>query len=139
MIVVDTDVASELMKRAPASAVVDWVHAQSGTELYTTSITSAEIRYGIERLPVGHRKALLRRTADQVFGAFQDKVLPFDDTAAMHYAVIVADRDDAGLPIDGFDAQIASICRAHSATLATRNLKDFQGTGIGLVDPWQQM
>jgi predicted nucleic acid-binding protein len=71
-----------------------------------------------------------------VFAAFEERVLPFDAKAAMRYAMIVSDRDRAGLPIDGFDAQIASICRGHRAALATRNSNDFQGTGTDVIDPW---
>jgi len=137
VIVVDTNVASELMRPSPATAVRDWVRARGGHELYTTSITMAEIHYGIERLPDGRRKELLRTTAEDVFAAFEDQVLPFDVTAAGAYASFVSGRDSIGLPIDGFDAQIASICRTHSAALATRNVTDFQGTGITVIDPWQ--
>lgn len=137
MIVVDTSVVSELMKPAPSAAVADWVRARTGNELYTTSITLAEILYGIARLPDGRRKDLLHTTASEVFAAFEDQVLGFDSSAAAHYAEVVLSRDHAGLPIDEFDAQIASICRAHGAALATRNLKDFRHTGVGLIDPWQ--
>jgi toxin FitB len=137
MIIVDTNVASELMKPSPAPVVRDWVRARRGDELCMTSITLAEIRCGIERLPAGRRRDLLKATADDVFAAFEDQVLPFDAAAAAHYSVIVTRRDRAGLPIDGFDAQIASICHRHDAALATRNLKDFQDTGIDVIDPWQ--
>ncbi len=137
MIVLDTNVASELMKPAPASVVRDWVRARRSHELCTTSITLAEIRFGIERLPVGRRKDLLKATADSVFAAFEDQVLAFDAAAAAHYPVIVIRRDRAGLPIDGFDAQIASICLSHDAALATRNTRDFQGTGVEVIDPWR--
>lgn len=136
MIVVDTNVVSELMRPSPSPVVVGWVR-RSERELYTTSITLAEIRYGIERLADGRRKELLRSTAEEVFADFEERVLPFDAKAAVLYATIVSDRDRAGLPIDGFDAQIASICRAHRAALATRNSKDFQGTGTDVIDPWQ--
>ena len=137
MIVVDTNVASELMRPSPAVAVRAWVLARSEDELYTTSMTIAEIRYGIERLPTGRRKELLRTKAAEVFAAFENQILPFDTAAAQQYASIVTRRDGVGLPIDGFDAQIASICRGRGAALATRNLKDFQDTGIELIDPWQ--
>lgn len=137
MIVVDTNVTSELMRPSPSPAVTAWVGARPAAELYTTSITLAEIRYGIERLPDGRRKDLLAAAADDVFHAFADHVLPFDFAAAEQYAVVVGRRDRTGTPIDGFDAQIASICRVHGATLATRNLKDFHDTGIGVVDPWR--
>jgi len=137
VIVLDTNVASELMKPSPDPVVRDWVRVRRGNELCTTSITLAEIRYGIERLPAGRRRDLLKATADDVFATFEDQVLPFDAAAAAHYPVIVTRRDRAGLLIDGFDAQIATICHTHDAALATRNLKDFQNTGIDLIDPWQ--
>jgi toxin FitB len=136
MIIVDTNVVSELMRPSPSLVVVSWVR-RNERELYTTSITLAEIRYGIERLADGRRKGLLRSTAEEVFADFQERVLPFDAAAAVAYAMVVSDRDRAGLPIDGFDAQIASICRAHRAALATRNSKDFRETGIEVIDPWQ--
>jgi toxin FitB len=106
MIILDTTAASELMKPSPAPVVRDWVRARRSNELYTTSITLAEIRYGIERLPAGRRRDLLKATVDDVFAAFEDQVLPFDAAAAAHYPRIVTRRDHAGLPIDGFDAQM---------------------------------
>jgi toxin FitB len=136
MIVVDTNVVSELMRPSPSPVVVGWVRANE-RELYTTSITLAEIGYGIERLADGRRKELLRSTAEEVFADFAERVLAFDVQAAGVYAAVVSGRDRAGLPIDGFDAQIASICRVHRAGLATRNTKDFQDTGIDVIDPWQ--
>ena len=138
MIIIDTNVVSELMKPSPSAAVIEWVRARTGSELYTTSITLAEILYGIARLPDGRRKELLRTTASDVFAAFEDQVLPFDSSAATHYAEVVGGRDQIGLPIDGFDGQIASICRAHGAALATRNLRVFRHTDVTLIDPWQR-
>jgi hypothetical protein len=137
VIVLDTNVASELMRPAPAGVVVEWVRGRPARDLYTTAITLAEIRYGIERLPDGRRKELVRTAADEVFTAFEGQLLPFDAAAAAQYARVVSGRDSAGAPIDGFDAQIAAICRVHGATLATRNLRDFQGTGIEVIDPWR--
>jgi len=137
MIVVDTNVVSELMRPSPSAAVIAWVRSRTGTELYTTSITLAEILFGVARLPDGRHKELLRTTASEVFAAFEDQVLPFDSRAATHYAEVVVGRDQLGLPIDGFDAQIASICRAHGAALATRNVKDFRHTDVRLIDPWR--
>jgi len=136
MIVVDTNVTSELMKPAPSPAVVDWVRDHGAADLYTTSITLAEIGYGIERLSGGRRKALLKTAAEEVFSAFSSQVLAFDAMAALEYPIIVRGCERAGTPIDGFDAQIASICRARQASLATRNVRDFQNTGIGVIDPW---
>lgn len=136
MIVVDTNVTSELMKPSPSQAVASWVRDRSDAGLHTTSITFAEIGYGIERLTAGRRKAMLKAAAEEVFATFSSQVLAFDALAAVEYATIVSHRDRAGAPIDGFDAQIASICRAHDAPLATRNVKDFQDTGIDVIDPW---
>ncbi|HEX9343308.1 MAG TPA: type II toxin-antitoxin system VapC family toxin [Actinomycetota bacterium] len=136
MIVVDTNVVSELMRPSPTAAVVAWVRGNE-RELYTTSITLAEIAYGIERLPGGPRKRLLRSAAEEVFAAFEERILSFDAKAALAYATVVSGRDRAGRPIDGFDAQIAAICRVLQAALATRNLKDFRDTGIDVIDPWR--
>lgn len=137
MIVLDTDVVSELMKPSPYPAVQDWVRARRGNELYTTSITLAEIRCGIERLPAGRCRDPLQAIVDDVFAAFEEHVLPFDAAAAARYSVIVLNHDRAGRSIEGFDAQIASICHTHEAVLATRHIKDFEETGIDLIDPWQ--
>jgi len=133
VIVVDTDVTSELMRAAPSPVVTAWVRSRRATELYTTPITVAEIRCGIERLPEGRRKGLLRTAATEVFSAFSAHILPYDTPAAVTYAGIVSERERVGAPIDGFDAQIASICRTNGATLATRNTKDFAGTGVSIV------
>ncbi len=137
MIIVDDNVAAELMRPAPAPVVAAWVRSYGATELYTTSITLAEVGYGLERLPRGRRKDLLRTTAEDVFSTFEDHVLPFDAASAAEYPGIVSRRERAGTPIDGFDAQIASICRRWDATLATRNIKDFEDTRIDMIDPWQ--
>lgn len=138
MIVLDTNVVSELMRRAPAPAVVAWLGTVAPHDLYTTAITVAEVRYGIARLPDGRRKSQLVEAADEVFLGFPEQVLAFDAAAALAYASVVTARDRAGVPIHGFDAQIAAICRLHQATLATRNVGDFYGTGIEVVDPWQE-
>jgi toxin FitB len=136
MIVVDTNVVSELMRPRPSQTLRRWIIDNAGRELVTTAITVAEIGYGIERLPDGQRKDLLRDTAEGVFTAFEAQVLSFGAAAARHYATIVATRDRACRPIDGFDAQIAAICREHRSSLATRNCDDFGGLGIDLIDPW---
>jgi toxin FitB len=137
MIVLDTNVVAELMRATPAPAVLAWLRQTSSTGLYTTSVTVAEIRYGIARLPDGRRKRDLHQAADEIFAAFPHQVLPFDLAAATAYADLVAGRERDGNPISGFDGQIAAICRSQAATLATRNTKDFAETGIVLVDPWQ--
>lgn len=136
MIVVDTNVVAEVMRSEPNEVVRRWGLALPSDESYTTAITLAEILYGIERLPGGRRKDLLRTTAADVFATFGDRVLPFDADAAAHYPSIVEARERLGRPIDGFDAQIASICRVGGAALATRNVRDFEHTGIEVIDPW---
>jgi toxin FitB len=136
MIVLDTNVVSELMRAAPSAEVVAWVHRQSAAEVCTTSVTLAEVRYGIARLPAGRRRDLLRAAADDVFGTFADQVLTFDGAAAVHYADIVVEREHSGSPISGFDAQIAAVCRTHHASLATCNTDDFDRLGLDLIDPW---
>ena len=136
MIVLDTNVISELMKPAPSTVVRAWVSSQSSMSLFTTAVNVAEILYGIERLPQGRRKRQLRELVGDVFSAFDDKVPAFDHEAARAYASLVDRRSRLGRPVEGFDAQIAAICAVHGATLATRNLKDFVDTGIPAVDPW---
>lgn len=136
MIVLDTNVVSELMRTTPAASVVAWASRQQAAEVCTTSVTLAEVRYGIAWLPAGRRRDLLRAAADDVFGAFADQVLAFDAAAAAGYADIVVEREHSGSPISGFDAQIAAICRTRHATLATRNTHDFDLLGLELVDPW---
>ena len=136
MIVLDTNVVSELMRPEPAGGVASWIRDRDRRELRTTSITLAEISYGLARLPDGRRKHALLAAASAVFRAFADQVLPVDATAARHYAAIALGRERSGRPISGFDALIAAVCRSHGAALATRNLTDFTDTGIALVSPW---
>jgi len=136
MIVLDTDVVSEFMRATPAVNVVAWVQKQPAAQVCTTSVTLAEVRYGIARLPAGRRRDLLRAAADDVFRAFADQVLAFDAAAATHYVDIVAEREHCGSPISGFDAQIAAVCRTHHVSPATRNTGDFDRLGLDLIDPW---
>jgi predicted nucleic acid-binding protein len=138
MIILDTNVVSELMRPEPAPQVAAWVRDRDRPELRTTSVTVAEIRYGIARLPDGRRKQALRAAADDIFRAFEDQVLPFDAAAAEHYAAIASNRERSGKPISGFDALIAAVCRSRGAALATRDLPDFDGTGVETIDPWAQ-
>ena len=114
----------------------DWARSHDPRELCTTAVTVAEIRYGIERLREGRCKEVLKAAAAQVFEMFAERILPFDNAAAEQYALVVSQRDALGLPIDRFDAQIAAICRAREAALATRNLGDFDETGVEVIDPW---
>jgi predicted nucleic acid-binding protein len=136
MIILDTTVVSELMRPEPAPQVASWVRDRDRRELRTTTITLAEVRYGIARLPDGRRKQVLLAAAGDIFTAFEDQVLPVDTAAAENYAVIASSRERAGKPITSFDALIAAVCRSQVAALATRNVSDFEGTGIEIIDPW---
>lgn len=138
MIILDTNVLSELTRKKPEAAVLDWLDALPVAEVATTAITAAELRYGVARLPDGRRKTLLAETIHALLNEdFRGRVEPFDELAAERYALVVSDRDKLGRPITAADAQIAAICHARRATLATRNTKDFEETGIELVNPWR--
>lgn len=135
MIILDTNVVSELMRAAPDPTVAAWA-LNADPELCLTALTVAEIRYGIARLPDGQRKQDITAAADRLLAAFAQRVVPFDLTAASRYGDLVAKREANGRPISVFDAQIAAVCQARSATLATRNVKDFEDTSITVIDPW---
>lgn len=136
MLVLDTNVLSEAMRGGPNAAIDRWVREQAPEYRYTTSVTLAEIAYGTERLPEGRRKEHLRDAARAAVAAFGDLILDFDRAAATAYATIRTRREATGRPISVLDAQIAAICRVHGATLATRNVKDFDGLDLALVNPW---
>ncbi len=134
MIVIDTNVVSEMMRDQPHPNVIAW-SGRAG-RLHTTAVTLAEIDYGIARLPDGGRRHRLAETARRLFVDFDEMILAFDARAARRYGAIVAGREQSGRPITTADAQIAAICASRKATLATRNTGDFEGTGISLVNPW---
>ena len=139
MFVLDTNVVSELMRATPAEFVVAWVDRQPAAEVYLTAITVAELLYGVARLPDGRRKTdLAERIETMLREDFEHTVVPFDETAAAHYADIVVRRERAGRPIGMADAQISATCRSHGAVLATRNIDDFADTGVTLANPWIQ-
>lgn len=134
MIIIDTNIISEMMRDSPDERVAAWIERVG--RLHTTAITLAEIDYGIARLPEGLRRERLAAAAAVVFADFDDVILPFDTRAARRYGGIVADRESAGRPIATADAQIAAICASRQATLATRNTADFEATDISLLNPW---
>lgn len=137
MILLDTNVLSELMRVKPAPQVLEWVDAQPAGDLVITSITVAEILYGIARMPDGKRKQGLLDVVSAMFDEdFAGNILPFDADAAVHYAEIAAETEAKGRVVDMADAQIAAIGRLHDAVIATRNIRHFETLGVALVDPW---
>jgi predicted nucleic acid-binding protein len=137
MIVLDTNVLSEVMKPSPDVAVARWMRRERRRGLFTTAISEAEIIYGITTLPEGRRKQDLEVAAEAMLRLFAGRILPFDSLAAREFAVIVAGRRRLGRPINDFDAQIAAIARAHEMSLATRDAQGFAETGVRIIDPWQ--
>jgi predicted nucleic acid-binding protein len=139
MIIVDTNVISELFRPAPAKQVETWLADQDGANLYFTTIGEAELRHGVAILPSGKRRTALTRAIEGILEEdFRDRILPFDRPAASAYAAIAAERRVLGRPISQFDCQIAAIARAHGASVATRNTSDYESCGVDLLNPWDQ-
>lgn len=139
MIVLDTNVVSELMRTEPDARVMSWFDQQPMAGLFTTTLSQAEIFYGLVLLPDGRRREALTTAARSMFDEdFAGRVLPFDTEAAVIYPEVAAGRRRSGRPISQFDAQIASIVRSRGARLATRNKRDFTDCGIVVIDPWTE-
>jgi toxin FitB len=138
MTILDTNVLSELIRTKPSPRVVSWIAKQSASELFTTSITEAEIFCGIELLTKGKRREGLLAAAEAMFAEdFAGRVFGFESDAARVFSRIAGDRRILGRPISHADAQIAAIARVRRAKLATRNVADFETCGIDIVDPWK--
>ncbi len=138
MIVLGTNVLSELMREVPDELVVRWMDTHPNTSLFTTTVTQAEILCGVSVLPAGKREQGLTAAVGAMFEQdFRGRVLPFDGPAAATFAAICVARTRLGRPISQFDAQIAAIARSRGAALATRNTLDFDECGIRVIDPWQ--
>lgn len=137
MILVDTNVISELMRAEPSQTVLDWFDKHDATDLFISAATEAELRTGVAILPEGQRRDRLQHALDAMVDQdFQSRVLAFDSQAAKAYAKIAAQRRASGRPIAEADCQIAAIAQAFGAPVATRNVKDFDGCGIRLINPW---
>ena len=137
MILLDTNVISELMRTEPAQIVLNWFGQHDAADLFISAVTEAELRTGVAILPEGQRHDRLQLAIDAMIDQdFQARVLPFDSAAAKAYAEIAARRRAAGRPIAEADCQIAAIARAIDAPVATRNVKDFDGCGIDVINPW---
>lgn len=140
MIVLDTNVISEISKQQGADErVQSWFATIAARNVGTTAVTVGEIRAGIERLPEGRRKFALKQDLDGLLrDVLAGRVLSYDVFAANHYGLITSKRYGMGRPIGIPDAQIAAICYANQAILATRNIKDFEETGVQLINPWDE-
>ena len=137
MTILDTNVISEMMRPVPGPSVLRWFANLAIDDARLTAVTLAEILLGIELLPTGKRRDVLRAGAERTFAVFAGRVLAFDEKAAPAFSLISCTRRKQGRPISQFDAQIAAIARAHNATLATRNTNDFEGCEVKLVNPWR--
>lgn len=137
MTVLDTNLLSEATKPIPSAAVMSWLAAQPAGDLFSTTVSQAELLYGVAILPGGRRRSDLHSRIERMFAEyFAGRILVFDEAAARLFAVIVAMRRKLGRPIGQFDAQIAAIARSRGAALATRNTRDFEDCGVKLINPW---
>lgn len=137
MFAIDTNVASDLMRPEPTAAVAAWIAERDAQEMYLTAVSEAELRYGVAIMPVGKRRNALEAAMTRWLDlGFRERVLPFDSAAARAYAEIAAQRRQTGRTIGEADCQIAAICRSRGAVLVTRNVRDFEGVGVEVIDPW---
>jgi predicted nucleic acid-binding protein len=138
MIILDTNVISEMMKSIPSVDVVTWMNKQNASELFITTISIAEITYGLNALPIGQRRKTLEDAFQKtMIEAFEYRVLLFDESAAQIYGRLMANRKHLGRPLSILDGQIAAIAFSNEFAVATRNLRDFSDCGLRLVNPFE--
>lgn len=138
MILLDTNILSELMRPNSNPHVETWLSSQPDASIFISAITEAELRYGAALLPSGKRRSELTAEIEAMLkDDFSGRILPFDSLAAQSFATIAAGRRQAGKPISQADAQIAAIARSRGASLATRNVDDFAGCEVEIINPWQ--
>jgi toxin FitB len=138
VIIVDTNVVTEVMKASPAAAVVSWLNARDSSALFLTAITVGEIRYGLRTMPRGLRRQRLEEGFERVITeAFTGRVLAFGEEAASHYGEVMGRRKELGRPLSVPEGQIAAIARVHGFAVATRNVRDFLDCGIEIVNPFE--
>ena len=137
MIIADTNIISEWMKPIPDSSVITWLDKQEATNLFITTISIAEIYYGLNALPLGNRRQTLEKAfSDSIMEAFQYRILAFDEKSAQIYGYLMGHRKSLGRPLSILDGQIASIASANKMHLATRNTRDFYECSIQLINPF---
>ena len=137
MIILDTNLVSEPLKPSPHPGVVHWLNAQEPATLFITSINLAELLAGVETMPQGKRRdALAQALSSQVNALFEGRVLHFDTRAAQCFAACLAGAQAQGNPVGFADCAIAAIAKSHGFVVAPRNVRDFQGTGVELINPW---
>jgi len=138
MILLDTNVVSEVMKTQPVEAVVAWLNSQDSERLYVSAITIGEIAYGLRILPDGKRRSGLHERFERFVAlAFDQRVLAYDESAARVYGELMGDRKELGLPMSVPDGQIAAIARLNHLAVATRNVLDFEHCGIDVLNPFE--
>ena len=138
IVVVDTNVVSELVRPVPDPNVMKWFDDQDAYTLYLSAVVEAELRRGTALLPFGQRRNRLIAEIDTMIeDEFEGKVLPFERSAACEFAYIYADRSASGRQISFSDCLIAATARAHEAAVATRDVNDFEGCGIEVINPWK--
>ena len=138
MILIDTNVISELWKIEPDPGVLTWIDAQAVETLYLSAITVAELRFGLASLPEGRRRSIYQERLEQeVLPAFRDRVLPFDLDASQAYAALMARAKAQGKAIGKADGYIAATAAARSLMVATRDLAPFRAAGLTVINPWE--
>jgi predicted nucleic acid-binding protein len=136
MIVLDTNVVSEAMKPEPHPKVRAWLNQQMAQTLYLSSVTVAELSFGIAALPKGKRKAGLQKVFEGVMAYFEDRILPFDNPAALRYGALAVAAKNRGLGLPTPDGYIAAIAFERRFMVASRDVTPFQAAGVEVVNPW---
>lgn len=137
MIILDTNIISEMMKPAPEKVVLDWLNEQESASLYLSTISIGEIGYGIKALPDGRRRRLLSDSFEKLLAAaFENRILNFDEAAARQYGEIMSNHKEMGRPLSCLDGQIIAIARTNACAVATRNVRDFECCGLTVINPF---
>jgi hypothetical protein len=137
LILLDTNIISEVMRTAPDPRVICWLNGADAGILHVSTISIAEILYRLDLLPAGRRRVGMEEQVEAfLLKGFSQRIISFDEGAARHYGPLMADRRRAGRPMAAPDGQIAAIARSRAMALATRNIRDFEACGLALINPW---